>query len=57
MSHFFKALQIWNIWAEICVLSEIYASKTRFKQINENLRPNALISSVAHTGSSTFSHI
>ena len=25
---------------EICVLSEIHASKTRFKQINENLRLN-----------------
>ena len=25
---------------EFCVLSEIDVSKTRFKQINENLRPN-----------------
>ena len=29
---------------EFCVLSKIHASKTRFKQINENLRPNVYAS-------------
>ena len=36
-------LQIWKIcyvnWLKFEFLSEIHASKTRFKQINENLRP------------------
>ena len=27
-----------GLLVEFCVLSEIHASKTRFKQINENLR-------------------
>ena len=41
---FFFKLQIWKIsyvnWLNFCVLSEIHVSKTRFKQINENLRLN-----------------
>ena len=38
-----KEMYIWKIsyvnWLiELCVLSEIHESKTRFKQINENVR-------------------
>ena len=44
MSHFLKKIADLNdilcLLVEICILSEIHASKTRFKQINKNLRPN-----------------
>ena len=44
MSHFIKKVTdlegILCQFVEFCVLSEIHVSKTRFKQINENLRLN-----------------
>ena len=44
MSHFLERIadseDILCELVEFCVLSEIHVSKTRFKQINENLRLN-----------------
>ena len=44
MSHFLQKKiadleDIFCLLVEFCVLSEIHSSKTRFKHINENLRP------------------